>query len=48
MICENPQVSPERTELDRFASRILINGQYLPVSGRVLLNVREPCSLPLR
>lgn len=42
VICENPQVSPEKTELIVCVSRILINGQYLPVSGHVLLNVREP------
>ena len=42
MICDNPQVSPEKTDLLVSASRILINGRYLPVSGRVLLNIREP------
>jgi len=42
VICENPQVSPEKTELIVSVSRILINGQYIPVSGHVLLNVREP------
>jgi competence protein ComEC len=42
VICENPQVSPEKTELIIFVSRILMNGQYIPVSGQVLLNVREP------
>ena len=41
-ICENPQVSPEKTELIVCVSRILLNGQYLPVSGQVFLNVREP------
>ena len=44
VICENPQVSPENTELIVCVSRILINGQYLPVSGQVLLNFREPYS----
>ncbi len=42
MICENPQVSPEKTELVVSASRIIRNGKYVPVSGRVLLNIREP------
>ncbi len=42
MICDNPQVSPDKTELLVSASRILENGRYLPVSGRILLNVREP------
>ena len=41
VICENPQVSPDKTELIVCVSRILINGQYLPVSGHLLLNVRE-------
>ncbi len=42
MICENPQVSPEKTELVVSASRIIRDGKYIPVSGRVLLNIREP------
>jgi competence protein ComEC len=42
VICDNPQVSPEKTELIVRVSRILMNGQYLPVSGHVLLNVRDP------
>jgi competence protein ComEC len=42
VICENPQVSPDKTELVVSASRILRDGSYLTVSGRVLLNVREP------
>ncbi|TSA47296.1 MAG: DNA internalization-related competence protein ComEC/Rec2 [Deltaproteobacteria bacterium] len=42
MICENPQVSPEKTELVVSVSSILRDGSYLPVSGRVLLNIREP------
>jgi competence protein ComEC len=42
IICNDPQVSPEKTELVVSASRILINDRYIPVSGRVLLNVREP------
>ena len=42
MICENPQVSPDKTELVVSVSSILRDGTYLPVSGRVLLNVREP------
>ncbi len=44
MICENPQASPEKTELVVAASRIIRDGKYVPVSGRILLNVRlEPC-----
>jgi competence protein ComEC len=42
MICENPQVTPDKSELVVSVSRILRDGSYLPVSGRVLLNVREP------
>ena len=42
MICENPQVLPDKTELVVSVSRILRDGSYLPVSGRVLLNIREP------
>jgi competence protein ComEC len=42
MICENPQVSPDKTELVVSVSRILRGGQYQPVSGLVLLNIREP------
>ena len=45
MICENPQVSPEKTELVVSAFRIIRNGQYVPVSGRVLLKIREPYPL---
>ncbi|MCX5821367.1 MAG: ComEC/Rec2 family competence protein, partial [Deltaproteobacteria bacterium] len=44
VICENPQVSPEKTELVVSASRIIRDGKYVPVSGRVLLNIREPYS----
>ena len=43
MICDNPQVLPDRTELVVSPSRILRNGQYLPASGRLLINIREPC-----
>jgi competence protein ComEC len=42
MICENPQVSPEKTDLVISASQIIQGGKYVPVSGRVLLNIREP------
>ena len=42
MIYDNPLVSPEKTDLLVSASRIFINGKYLPASGRVLLNIREP------
>jgi competence protein ComEC len=42
MVCDNPQVSPEKTELVVSASRILRDGKYHSVSGRVLLNIREP------
>ncbi|MCX5837001.1 MAG: ComEC/Rec2 family competence protein, partial [Deltaproteobacteria bacterium] len=44
VICENPQVSPEKTELVVSASRIIRDGKYVPVSGRVLLNIRESYS----
>lgn len=43
MICDNPQVLSDRTELVVSPSRILKNGQYLPASGRLLLNIRETC-----
>ena len=42
VICENPQVAPEKSELVVCVNRILNNGQYTPAWGRVLLNVREP------
>lgn len=42
MICENPQVSPDKTELIVSASSILRDGADHPVSGRVLLSIREP------
>lgn len=42
MISENPQVSPEKTELIISPSRILRDGQYHSTSGRMLLNVRAP------
>ena len=42
VVCDNPQVSPEKTELIVSASRILVNDQYVSVSGRLLLNIREP------
>jgi competence protein ComEC len=42
VICGNPQVSPEKTELIICVSRVLMNVQYIPVSGQVLLTVREP------
>lgn len=41
MICDNPQVSPDRTELVVSSSRVLRNGQYLPASGRLFLSIRE-------
>ncbi len=41
-VCENPRFSPDRTELVVCASRILLSGRYQGVSGRVLLNVRDP------
>jgi len=43
MICDNPQVSPDRTELVVSSSRVLRNGEYLPASGRLLLSIRESC-----
>lgn len=42
IICENPQVLPDKTELIVSVSRILSNGQYSPAWGRVFLNVRQP------
>ncbi len=39
VICENPQRSPERTVLVVSASRVIHNGQYIPCSGRILLNI---------
>jgi competence protein ComEC len=42
MICDNPQMLPDRTELVVSSSRILRNGRYIPASGRMLLNIREP------
>jgi len=40
LICESPQVSSDRTELVVAASRIFSDGQYIPVSGRILLTFR--------
>jgi len=45
MIAENPQVSPEKTELVVSVFRLLRDGEYIPVRGRVLLVSREPQSL---
>ena len=42
MISENPQVSPEKTELVVSVSRMIRDGQYVLVWGRVLLVSREP------
>jgi competence protein ComEC len=42
VVCDNPLVSPEKTEMIISTSRILVNGQYRLVSGRLLLNIREP------
>jgi competence protein ComEC len=42
MICDNPHVSPEKTELLVSTSRVFVKDRYLPVSGLILLNVREP------
>ncbi|MHB8769675.1 MAG: ComEC/Rec2 family competence protein [Syntrophales bacterium] len=42
MIADNPRASPDKTELQVLASRIFVDGRYLPVSGRILLNIREP------
>jgi competence protein ComEC len=42
-ICDNPRVSPDRTELIVSPSRILRNGQYFPASGKLLLNIGETC-----
>jgi competence protein ComEC len=46
IICENPQISPEKTEIIVSAFRILTAGRYLAVSGRILLNIRD--AAPLR
>ncbi len=41
VICENPQVSPDKTELVVSVMRLSHKGQYRSVHGRVLLTVRE-------
>lgn len=46
IIFDNPQVSPDKSELIIAVSRIVQNGAYLPVSGRVLLTIRS--SYPFR
>jgi competence protein ComEC len=43
MICDNPQVSPDKTELIVSSYRVLRNGEYLPVSGRLLLSIKGSC-----
>ena len=42
LISENPQVSPEKTELVVSVSRMIRGAEYHPVSGNVLLTVRDP------
>lgn len=42
MISESPQAAPEKTELVVSVSRMIRNGEYVPVLGRVLLVCREP------
>lgn len=46
MIAESPQAAPEKTELVVSVSRMIRDGEYVPVWGRVLLVSREP--QPLR
>jgi competence protein ComEC len=40
IILENPQTSPEKTDLVVAASRIIRDKKYIPVSGNVLLSIR--------
>lgn len=42
MLAETPQVSPYLTEMVLSSSRVLRGGEYLPVTGRVLLSMRGP------
>jgi len=42
LVCENPQVMPEKTELMVCVLRILEGPQSLQVTGKILLTVREP------
>jgi competence protein ComEC len=42
LISDNPQMSREKTELLVSVFRIIVNGNYHPASGRVLLTVHEP------
>jgi len=42
VISDNPQVSLDRTELVVSSSRVVRNGEYIPASGRLLLNIGEP------
>ena len=41
MVCENPQVSPDKTDLVVSVARLFHKGQYRSVHGCVLLTVRE-------
>jgi competence protein ComEC len=43
MICDNPQVSPDKTELIVSSFRTVRDGEYLPASGRLLLHIGESC-----
>jgi competence protein ComEC len=47
MVCENPQVSPDRTELILCSVRVITQGAPLPVAGHVLLHLRESASFQL-
>jgi competence protein ComEC len=47
MVCENPQVSPDRTELIICSVRVITRGAPLPVAGHVLLHLREYASFQL-
>jgi len=45
VICENPIVSIDRTQIVASTSRILISGKYIATSGLVLLNIRKAGTL---
>ena len=42
IICENPEVSPHKTELVVSVVRVIKDKSTVPVEGRVLLTVRDP------
>ena len=41
IICDTPQVTPERTELVLDSLQVIAGGKTIPVAGRVLLHIRE-------